>query len=113
MGLQHRHSFLQALDFRCGKISLLLAIGRFQGGEIAFDTGFDLLASALDLVRSEVVIIIIDGFEFIALNGYGRPGQQIQLPAERAKLAADFANSHAIDFAEVGNRFEVRRQASQ
>jgi hypothetical protein len=72
---EHHHLFLQALNFSFGKISQLLTIRRFQGEEIAFDTGFDLFSSVLDLIRREVIVAVVDRFEFTAIDRYGRFGQ--------------------------------------
>jgi hypothetical protein len=59
---------------------------------------------------SEVAVAIIDGFEFAAVDGDDRLGEEIEVAAKNYELAAYAANGFAVVFAKVGNGFEVRSQ---
>ena len=75
-------------------------------------TLFQPFEAALHLGFGEVFIAGVDGFEFRAVDGDTRRIQELQAPAECDKLAADLADGFSVVLAEIGNGFEIRRQAS-
>ncbi|MNH18467.1 hypothetical protein D3C79_781700 [compost metagenome] len=61
---------------------------------------------------SEIAVAVIHGFEFAAVDGDDRLGEEIEVAAKYNELPADTANGFTIVSAKVGNRFEVRRQSA-
>jgi hypothetical protein len=80
--------------------------------EIALDAFVDLLQASLHFGLGEVPIPGIDRLELAAIDRNARVAQQIEAPAQRHELTADFADRLAIVLAKVGDRFEVGRQAA-
>lgn len=85
-------------------------IRRIHRRQISINALLDLLHACLHLALSEVAVAIIDGFEFAAVDGDDRLGEEIEVATKNYELAAYAANGFAVVFAKVGNGFEVRGQ---
>ena len=64
------------------------------------------------LAGGEVAVTVIDRLELAAVDGNDRLREQIQLAALQHKLLAHLANSLAVVAAQIGNRLELRCQAT-
>src|SRR5450755_1980524 len=93
----------------CGRLG---AIGCIERVEVALDALFDLLLALLHLARREVAIASVDRLELAAVDGDNGLGEQLELAAQLDEAAAYIADTDAVVASEVGNRLEVRRQAS-
>jgi hypothetical protein len=63
-------------------------------------------------VRREVAVAVVDRLELAAVHGYFTLRQQLELATDGHEVAKDVADAGRVVVAEVGNRLEVRRQAS-
>lgn len=116
-----RTNFIQALDLRVDGLQFLLqmmhpglghqhgiAIGSIQFGEVACDTGFELLDTGVELPVGEVLVAIVHGLELAAVNGDEGIGKQVEPPAQQDEFAADATDRRALVFPEVRNGLTVR-----
>jgi hypothetical protein len=100
---------LKAACLGLGDVAFL-AICPVQRGEIARDTGVDLLHPLGDLGDREVLVAIVDRLELAAVDGDDGLGEQVQATAQRDELAACRRDRWTIGAAEIRNGLEVRRQ---
>lgn len=111
--LELRHLLFQLFYFFAQPFSLGLGdlgrcpIRRIHRRKIAVNALLDLLHARLDLALGKVAVAVIHGFEFAAVNGDDRLGEEIEVAAKHYELPADAANGFTVVSAKVGNRFEV------
>lgn len=70
-------------------------------------------APPLDLAAREVLIAIVDGFEFAAVDGDAGCREQSHLAAHLDEARADFFDAGTIVLAEIGNRFVIGRKPGE
>src|SRR5580704_14096071 len=85
-------------------------IGPVELGQVASDTLLELLHARFKLSVGEILITVVDRFEFAAIDRNYRLREQIEAAAQRDEFAADPADREAGILTEVSNRFEVRHQ---
>ncbi|MNP07841.1 hypothetical protein D3C76_998840 [compost metagenome] len=78
-------------------------IRRIHRRQISINALLDLLHACLHLALSEVAVAIIDGFEFAAVDGDDRLGEEVEVAAKNHKLPADTANGFAVVLTKVSN----------
>jgi hypothetical protein len=76
------------------------------------DVVFELFDARLELVVSEVLVPVVDGFELAAVNGDFATSKQVQPLAELNELSAHAADRRSIVAPEIGNGLEFKRQAA-
>ncbi|MCY1441910.1 hypothetical protein D9M71_582490 [compost metagenome] len=101
--------FFQPLRFGLGHFGRC-SIRRIHCRQISIDALLNLLHACLHFALSEVAVAIIDGFEFAAVDGDDRLGEEIEVATKNYELTAYAANGFTVVFAKVGNGFEVRSQ---
>src|SRR5262249_12198747 len=72
------------------------AIRPVERGEIASDAGVDLLHAFLDLGHRVVLVAIVHGLEFAAVDGDDGVGEKVQTTAQCNKLAAHRPDRRAV-----------------
>ena len=87
-----------------------LPVGALQRRQIAGDVELGLLDALFDLVRSEVVVARVDGFELAAVDGDDRFREQAQFAAQHHKLRAGLLDRRPMILAEVGDGLVVGGQ---
>lgn len=70
----------------------------------------DLTFTAFNLSVAEVVVAVINRFEFASINGNDGLAKELEFPAQTNEVATYLANANSVVMAEVRNRFEVRGQ---
>ena len=70
-------------------------------------------APPLDFAAREVLIAIIDCFEFAAVDGDAGCREQPHLAAHLDEARADFFDAETIVLAEIGNRFVIGRKPGE
>lgn len=73
----------------------------------------DLLHACLHFALSEATVAVIHGFEFAAVDGDDRLGEEIEVAAKHYELPADAANGFAVVLAKVGDGFEIWSQTAR
>lgn len=113
------HLFARGLEFGLEVLCLGLefggrqrTVGGVQGFEVALDAVFDLLLALLHFARREVAVPRVDRLELADINGDNSLSEQLQLPAQFNEAPAHVADAFTVVPAEVGNRLEVRCQAT-
>jgi hypothetical protein len=81
-----------------------------ERSEVASDAGFDLLHAFLDLGHGVVLVAIVHGLEFAAVDGDNRVGRKVQMTAQCNKLAAHRPYRRTVVATKVGDRLEIRPQ---
>ena len=61
----------------------------------------------------EVLVAVVDGFEFRAVDRNARLRQQAHLAAQLDELRTDLLDRRAVVLAEIGDRLVIRRQPSE
>jgi len=85
-------------------------IGPVEFNQVACDAVLQLLHPSFELAVGEVLVAVVDRFEFAAIDRDNRLREQIEAAAQHDEVAADSADRLAIVLAEVRDRFEVRHQ---
>src|SRR5882757_6072530 len=89
-----------------------LTIGAVELREISGNALVDLRQPPLHLGLREVPVPRVDGLELAAVDRNARLAEQFKAPAQHHELTADPAGGLAVVLAEIGNRLEVRHQAT-
>jgi hypothetical protein len=70
-------------------------------------------ASATDFVACEVLVAVVDGFEFRSIDGDAGLGQKTKFAAQLDEADADLAHGGAVVFAEIGDDLLVGNKPAQ
>src|SRR5688572_13173122 len=78
-----------------------IAVRAIEIGEVASDALVELALAGLELVRREVLVAVVHGFELATVDRDQRLLEQPDLPAQQHELAAGLADAGAIVAAEI------------
>src|SRR5262244_21761 len=94
-------------------LAWLLPVRGIELAQIARDTLLQLLAPPVHFIAREVLVAIIDGFEFTAIDGDAGLGQEPQLAAQLDELSTDLTDGSSVVFAEIGDDFVIGNETAQ
>jgi hypothetical protein len=99
---------LETVCLGCGNVACF-AIRPVERGEVASDAGVNLLHAFFDLGHRVVLVAIVHGLEFAAVDGDDGVGEKVQATTQGNKLAAHRPYRRTVVAATVGNGLEIRR----
>ena len=91
-------------------MSLSSRSARIERREVASDARVDLLHAFLNFGHRVVLVAIVQGFEFAAVNSDNSVGEKVQTTAQYNKLAAHRPYRRTVVATKVGDGLKIRRQ---